>query len=113
MTLYEYIEKYGNMTFKEKAFNEIDNMVFSLIVYLDFNDLLDGESCTIEYVANKFFEILRPYPIPKEYEVEILNGASFIESYAGFVQSLNSRSLSFPINTKFISDRYLIDGTKK
>lgn len=56
MTLYDYIKKYGNMTFKEKSFNEIDNMIFSLIVYLDFSDLLDGESCTIEYVANRFFE---------------------------------------------------------
>ena len=37
MTIFEYIEKNKKTTFNEKPFNEIDNIILSLISYLDFN----------------------------------------------------------------------------
>ena len=37
MTVFEYIEQNKNITFKEKEFNEIDNLILSLISYLDFS----------------------------------------------------------------------------
>ena len=40
MNIYDYIKKYGNYSFKEKTFCEIDNLVFSLLVYLDFSEFL-------------------------------------------------------------------------
>ena len=56
MTIYEYIKRYGNKTFKEKKFNEIDNLIFSLIVYLNFNEILNEETNTIEKVGKKIIE---------------------------------------------------------
>lgn len=37
MTVFDYIEKYKNTTFEEKKFNEIDNIILSLISYLNFS----------------------------------------------------------------------------
>lgn len=34
--LFDYVLKYGDISFEDKEFNEIDNLVFSLVSYLDF-----------------------------------------------------------------------------
>ena len=34
MTLFEYIDKYGEYSFEEKEINEVDNMIFSLHSFL-------------------------------------------------------------------------------
>jgi len=36
--IFNYVEKYGEVIFKDKKFNDIDNLVFSLLSYLDFSD---------------------------------------------------------------------------
>ncbi len=40
MTLLEYIDKYGNFSFKEKSFNEVDNIILSSISYLDLSSFV-------------------------------------------------------------------------
>ena len=42
MDIYEYVDKYGDYTFEEKKFNEIDNLVFCSLSYLDFTYTSDG-----------------------------------------------------------------------
>lgn len=54
MTIFEYIKKYGQITFEEKQINEIDNLVFSILAYLDFSDILKENSNTLEEVGEKF-----------------------------------------------------------
>lgn len=39
--LIEYINKYGKYDFSEKPFNDIDNLIFSQIVYTDFDGIID------------------------------------------------------------------------
>lgn len=56
MDLYEYIDNYGEKTFKEKKFNEIDNLIFSLLIYLDLNDIITDEINTIEKIAQELFK---------------------------------------------------------
>ena len=34
--IYDYVKKYGNYSFDDKKFNEIDNLVFSSLIYLNF-----------------------------------------------------------------------------
>ena len=53
MNIFSYIKKYGDYTFKEKTFCEIDNLVFSLLVYLDYTDLI-GKNSTINSVGRMF-----------------------------------------------------------
>ena len=56
MTLIDYIKKYGDISFKEQEFNEIDNIIFSIIVYLNFSEILKEDINTIEKVGKQFIE---------------------------------------------------------
>ena len=40
----DYIEEYGNYSFKEKPFNEVDNLIFSQLAYTDFKKIADKQS---------------------------------------------------------------------
>lgn len=44
MNIIEYIEKNKNITFAEEEFNEIDNIILSMISYLKFNGLVHKNS---------------------------------------------------------------------
>ena len=39
MTIFDYVKKY-NYTFEEAPFNEVDNVIFSTLAYVDFNGIL-------------------------------------------------------------------------
>ena len=55
MNLIEYIAKYKEKTFEEEKFNEVDNIVLSILSYLDFNKLVNKNN-TIKYVGETFLE---------------------------------------------------------
>lgn len=52
MNIYQYIRIYGNYTFQEKAFNEVDNVVFSCLSYLDF----ECQNRTLKEAADIYFK---------------------------------------------------------
>ena len=53
MTLYEYIKKYGDYSFKEKKINEVDKVIFSFLSYANINGILAKKSkMTLEKIAN-------------------------------------------------------------
>ena len=39
-TIHTYIEEYGKYTFLEKEFNDVDNVILSLISYIDLKDIV-------------------------------------------------------------------------
>lgn len=56
--IYSYLKKYGMMTFEEKEFNEIDNLILSMIPYVLLNGIipnLNEKDITI-YEANREFQ---------------------------------------------------------
>lgn len=53
--IFNYLKKYGNKTFNEEKFNEIDNIVFSLLTYLNYSDI-DVNGNTIEVVGKTYLE---------------------------------------------------------
>lgn len=58
MDIFEYVEKYGNYTFEEKEFNEVDNIVFSTLSYIDYSNIVSGNKnykSTINEVGELFF----------------------------------------------------------
>lgn len=58
MNVYDYVEKYGKFTFEEKPFNDIDNLVFSMLVYLEYNDTsINVREHTIEFIAKEYFKL--------------------------------------------------------
>lgn len=53
-----YILKYGNYTFSEEPFNEVDNLVFSVLAYIDYNEIVSNNNQnkkTLEKVGQEFF----------------------------------------------------------
>lgn len=59
MDIFDYIKKYGIYSFTERKFNEIDNVVFSSLAYIDFNDIASinfSNKITIEEAGKIYFE---------------------------------------------------------
>ena len=67
MNLFEYAKKY-QYTFDEKEFNEVDNLVFSILSYVDFNKLILNKNTTIKDAADIFNKI----HIKKEFKYEMM-----------------------------------------
>ena len=59
MDIFDYVEEYGDYTFEEKKFNEVDNVVFSALSYANYKDIVSKYSdkkITIGEAGNKFFD---------------------------------------------------------
>ena len=59
MNVFNYVDKYGNKTFKEKSLNEIDKLIFALLSYVPYNGCVpnnDHHKRRIEDVGEQFFK---------------------------------------------------------
>ena len=58
MDIFKYIEKYGNVTFSEKEFNDVDNLVLSCLSYLNFsNTSVNKNNHTIEFLGKEYMRL--------------------------------------------------------
>lgn len=60
MNIFNYIKKYGNYSFKERKFNEIDNVILSSLTYINFNDIVQNSfsnKLTIKEAAEMYFNL--------------------------------------------------------
>ena len=57
MTLFEYVEKYGEKDFNEFEFNEVDNVILSLVSYIYFTDIVSKhkDKITLKEASEKYF----------------------------------------------------------
>ena len=58
MNIIDYVKKNKEITFKEKPFNEIDNVIFSVLSYINFSDIVSKNKrnkITIENARNLYF----------------------------------------------------------
>lgn len=55
MTIFQYIKKYGNLSFDVEPFNEVDNVILSFLTYLDFFDFFE-EKITIQALGSKLLK---------------------------------------------------------
>ncbi|MGN0535239.1 MAG: Mbeg1-like protein [Eubacterium sp.] len=55
----DYINDFGEFTFTEKPFNEIDNLIFSQLAYIDFENIITSSAYSVElsYASKKYFEL--------------------------------------------------------
>ena len=67
----DYINENGNITFEEEKFNEIDNLIFSRLSYLPFEDIKIEEKETFETIAQKL----------KDIDIKIVNLIKIIVRY--------------------------------
>ena len=60
MNVIDYIKRYGDKTFDEKKFNEVDSLIFSLLSYVEYNGIVSKNffnKRTIEEVGIDYFSI--------------------------------------------------------
>lgn len=59
--LIDYIKWRGDLTFEQSPFNEVDNLIFSFVSYVDFSEIVpwkesEGE-ITVEEASERFWEV--------------------------------------------------------
>ena len=59
INLNEYIKAVGDFTFCDKPFNEIDNLIFSQLAYIDFENIITSSAYCVElsYALKKYYEL--------------------------------------------------------
>lgn len=61
MNIINYINKYGKYKFSEKEFNEVDNLVFSAIIYVNLTDVFkDTNKIKLSDAYDKFIKSYKP-----------------------------------------------------
>lgn len=58
MDIINYIKKYGDKTFKDKPFNEVDNVILATLSYIDFDGIVEMNSfskITLHAAAKQYF----------------------------------------------------------
>ena len=56
MNIVDYIQWRGNLSFRTDPFNEVDNLVFSQLIYADLEFVMDSsEKLTIRELGERFF----------------------------------------------------------
>lgn len=59
MTIYDYLKDYGKYTFLEKEFNEVDNVILSMLAYVNFYNIIPAIDCgsiKLKEASNRFFK---------------------------------------------------------
>lgn len=117
--IYDYVKKYGDVSFKDKEFNAIDSMIFSAITYIDFTNIVGKDRinlsfalrnflCTVslkDYIRSGFFEkdiikLSKMLAKSKRYsEVEAYNYVYKLTD----VEQFGAITFVMPDKTKFIS----------
>lgn len=60
MSIFEYIDEYGKYSFEERPFNEVDNVIFSVLSYLDLDGIVSRghkNKRTLGEVSSVYFKI--------------------------------------------------------
>ena len=55
-SIYNYVEKYGDVSFLDKEFNVVDSMIFSALTYIDFSLLVGKSKINLVYALEKYLE---------------------------------------------------------
>ena len=110
----DYVHKYGDVLFENKKFNEVDNLIFSVLTYLDFSNTRINENChTLE-------EIGRVYMRQNSYKSVRKLGIAMGDAYlllkevveANRYRHLIEMSCSFPVPSHVEATKYLNEHVK-
>ncbi|MBQ5444500.1 MAG: hypothetical protein IIU29_04880, partial [Erysipelotrichaceae bacterium] len=60
MNALDYIRLRGDLSFRSDPFNEADNLVFSQLIYANFDNVLKkDDKVTIQQLAERYFEDMK------------------------------------------------------
>ena len=91
MNIFNYIDKYGNITFSIKEFNDVDNLVLCSVSYLNFDmTYINNGKHTIEdignlYLSNNKFKDVSKLGIPQKDAYKVLERIVDIPRYKDII----------------------------
>ena len=53
-SIYDYVKKYGDVSFTEKGFNVVDSMIFSAITYIDFSNTVGSNKINLSMALSNY-----------------------------------------------------------
>ena len=58
MSILDYINKYGDYSFDDREFNEVDNVILSVLSYIDFDGIvLNKNKISVKEAGDNYFKI--------------------------------------------------------
>ena len=123
MNLFEYVKKY-NYTFKEREFNEVDNLVFAVLAYVDYNNVLGNTKESLLEVANKFNKLHNKNYFKLSYEEDGVNlnlsidyknntSASEFDSNYNIVLRINELTISDYVKLNINDNKEILEIDKE
>jgi hypothetical protein len=110
----DYIEKYGDFSFKEKAFNEVDNLIFSQLAYTDFKDIADKQSVSLLKGAKLFFAMYTQEEIENLIAIsvksaDLLKKCSMTKRFSNVIMCDYINNVNDDIDKQFSAIHFLLD----
>ena len=110
----DYIEEYGNYSFKEKPFNEIDNLIFSQLAYTDFKNIADKQSVSLLKGAKLFFAMYTQQEIDELIAIsaksaDLLRRCSMAKRFQNIILCDYINNVSDDIDKQFSAIHFLLD----
>ena len=78
MNINDYINYYGDYSFDQRPFNEVDNLIFAVLSYVNFSNIIK-KNITLADAGNKFFEMYSEEDIKKNI-LEIRSAIKFFKN---------------------------------
>lgn len=110
----DYIEEYGDFSFKEKAFNEVDNLIFSQLAYTDFKDIADKQSVSLLKGAKLFFAMYTQEEIENLIAIsvksaDLLKKCSMTKRFSNVIMCDYINNVNDDIDKQFSAIHFLLD----
>lgn len=133
MNIISYIDKYGHLTFKDLPFNEVDNIIFSTLTYIDLDKYVshnNKDKKTIYEVTEEYYKehnkkeknilatknslkVLRYIKETKRYKDLLLYNYSYIGNHEQQFSALTIEIDSHTLYVAFEGTDQLISGWKE
>ena len=116
MDLTQYINEYGEYTFSEKEFNEIDNLIFSQLCYTDFEGIVNFDNeISLENAAKHFYSIYSADEIDKligisQKSAELLKNCAIKNRYRNIKLCHYINNVNNQIDKQFSAIHFLLDN---
>ncbi len=110
----DYLEEYGSSYFIEKPLCEVDELIFSQLIYNDFKDIVkEGEEITLKDAAAKFYSIHSDEEIDSLLDVvkraaRILTLCSTTKRYSGVILKNYINNISDALDKQISAVNFLL-----
>ncbi len=80
MSIFEYIEKYGNYGFEEKDFTEVDNVILSALSYLDLEGIVSSNVKNKKMLGEVFSTYFKLFSVQDKNIMAVRNAIDIFKS---------------------------------